>query len=185
MAQGVLAPPLTYGTVPAVVFVIFYQKMLSRSPIVGLVCCGLLLSLATSIAADGRYQRTKDGKTMVWNDDPTPGDVASWSGDRDSEGYADGFGTLTWYTGATREGKETLYAYYFGNMVRGKFNGPVNGHSKGVTNHALFAHGKRTTRWASGPTRSWAVPRPRTEPPVTPAAVVLARTEAQRPAEVN
>ena len=30
--------------------------------------------------AQGEYQRTKDGKTLVWNDDPKPGDVAAWSG---------------------------------------------------------------------------------------------------------
>jgi len=184
-AQGLLAPPLTYGTVPAVVFVMFYQRMFSRSAILILVCCGLLLPHATAISADGRYQRTKDGKTMVWNDDPVPGDVAAWSGDRDAEGYADGFGTLTWYTGVTRVGKETLYAYYFGNMVRGKFNGPVNGHSKGVTNHALFSHGKRTTRWASGPTRSWSMPRGNTEPVATPSPMVLARAEPEKPADFN
>jgi len=47
---------------------------------------------------EGTYQRTKDGKTMVWNNDPTPGDAATWFGDRDGEGYATKVGTLTWYT---------------------------------------------------------------------------------------
>jgi len=159
--------------------------MCSRSALLTLVCCGLLLSAASAISADGRYQRTKDGKTMVWNDHPAPGDLATWSGDRDAEGYADGFGTVTWYTGGTMQGKETLYAYYFGNMVHGKFNGPVNGHSKGVTNHALFLHGKRTTRWAAGPTRSWSMPRGRTEPVATPAPVVLAKAELQKAPDFN
>ena len=181
-AQGLLAPRLTYGTVPAVVFVMFCQKMFRQSALLALMCCGLLLPFASAVSADGRYERTKDGKTMVWNDDPAPGDVASWSGDRDAEGYADGFGTLTWYTGGTRE---TLYAYYFGNMVRGKFNGPVNGHSKGVTNHAVFSNGKRTTRWASGPTRSWSVPRGKPEPVRTPAPVVFAKAELEKPTEFN
>ena len=180
-----LAPLLTYGNVPAVAFVMVWQKMCSRSTVLSLACCGLLLSAATAISAEGKFQRTKDGKTTVWNDNPTPGDVASWSGDRDAEGYADGFGTLTWYTGASREGKETLYAYYFGNMVHGKFNGPVNGHSKGVTNHAVFAHGKRTTRWAAGPTRSWSIPRAKPEPVVTPAPVVLAKAEPQKALDSN
>jgi hypothetical protein len=50
--------------------------------------------------------------------------------------------------------KSDVYARYFGNMVRGKFNGPVNVHSNGKTGHAIFADGKRTSRWASGPAPS-------------------------------
>lgn len=141
----------------------------------------VLLSSAVAVAlADGNYQRTKDGKTVVWNDNPRPGDAAAWSGDRDRDGYAAGFGTLTWYSiGNGTEPKQTLYAYYFGNMVRGKFHGPVNGHSKGVTNHALFIDGKRTGRWAAGPVPSWRVPartneiaepeEPKAIPEITPA----------------
>jgi hypothetical protein len=128
-----------------------------------LFVCGALLVFANVAFGDGNYQRTKDGKTLVWNNHPKPGDEAKWSGDRDREGYASGFGTLTWYT--TRESEtgsanSALYAHYWGNMVRGKLNGPVNSHSKGKTNHAVFAEGVRTTRWAAGPAPSQIVAEP-------------------------
>jgi hypothetical protein len=110
---------------------------------------GGLLLFASFAFAQGDYQRTKDGKTFVWNADPKPGDEAAWFGDRDSDGYANGVGTLTWYTT-----KGNVYARYFGNMVHGKFNGPVNVHSSGKTEHAIFVEGQRTTRWAVGPAPS-------------------------------
>jgi hypothetical protein len=116
------------------------------------VCSALLLF--TSVAfGGGDYQRTKDGKTTVWNAEPKPGDEATWFGDRDGEGYATGAGTITWYTA-----KGNVYGRYFGNMVRGKFNGSVNVHSNGKTGHAIFADGKRTTRWAAGPAPSRSEP---------------------------
>jgi hypothetical protein len=126
-----------------------------------------LLVFANVAFGDGTYQRTKNGKTLVWNNDPKPGDEASWSGDRDREGYASGFGTLTWYTAWQEPGsaKSALYARYWGNMVRGKFNGPVNAHSKGKTAYAIFADGVRTTRWAAGPAPSWKVAHQLTKPP--------------------
>src|SRR6266571_2609463 len=108
--------------------------------------CGVLLSILAGAAfGAGEYQRTKDGKTIVWNDDPKPGDAAKWWGDRDKDGYASRVGELTWYTA---EG--TLYARYYGNMVRGKFDGPVNVHVKGRTGHAFFIDGRQMTRWAAG-----------------------------------
>lgn len=111
------------------------------------VCCALLLALASvALGAGGTYQHTKDGNTIVWNDHPKPGETADWSGKRDREGYATGFGTLIWYTVKGAE-----YARYFGNMVRGKFDGPVNVLSKGKTAHAFFVDGGRTTGWARGP----------------------------------
>jgi hypothetical protein len=130
-----------------------------------LFVCGALLVFANVAFGDGTYQRTKNGKTFVWNNDPKPGDEATWSGGRDGEGYAHGFGTLTWYTAKqeseTGSTKPTLYARYWGNMVRGKLDGPVNAHSKGKTNHAIFADGVRTTRWAAGtaPSRAGAQQR--------------------------
>src|SRR5689334_9630915 len=93
-----------------------------------ILCSGLLL-FAGTVSGAGEYQQTKDGKTQVWNNHPQPGDTATWSGDRDSDGYATGFGTLTWYTLETGlSDKPLLYARFFGNMVQGKFDGPVNVH---------------------------------------------------------
>lgn len=139
-----------FGGVPAVLFGIFAEL----SAVSGrfLFVCGALLLFGNIAFGDGTYQRTKDGKTIVWNNDPKPGDEASWSGGRDREGYARGFGTLTWYTAEQEPGsaKPALYARYWGNTVRGKLNGPVNVHSKRKTDHATFADGVRTTRWAAG-----------------------------------
>ena len=143
--------------------VVTFSRMMSLGGFGRSLVCGVVILCSAVLAhAEGKYQRTKDGKTVVWNEHPRAGDVASWSGRRDSDDYADGFGTLTWYrtenTGRT-ESKQTLYAYYFGNMVRGKFNGPVNSHSRGSTSHAVFSDGKLIGRWAAGPVKSWTMPR--------------------------
>jgi hypothetical protein len=127
-----------------------------------LLLCGALAVFANFAFGGGTYQRTKDGKTIVWNNDPEAADAANWWGDRDRDGYATGFGTLTWYKAQKQIGtgpkgrsvKYTVYARYFGNMVRGKFDGPVNAHSKGKTAYAIFTDGKRTSTWAAGPAPS-------------------------------
>jgi hypothetical protein len=111
-----------------------------------------LLLCATSVFGGGAYQTTKDGKVTIWNDEPKPGDAATWVGRHDKEGYATGFGTLTWYL--ERRNPPIIFARYFGNMVHGKFEGPVNAHSKGKTAHALFTGGGRTSPWARGPAPS-------------------------------
>jgi hypothetical protein len=161
-----------------------------------LFLCSVLLLFANGAYADGTYQRTKNHKTLVWNSDPKPGDTASWSGGRDKERYASGFGTLTWYTprqspptGAdVSPAKLIVFGSYFGNMVRGKFEGSVNVHSKGKTAHASFVEGKRTSRWASGtaPSRTRVAAETRAEPresagaePAPPAAGP-SRATAQR-----
>jgi hypothetical protein len=113
-----------------------------------LVCGGLLL-LASSSFAQGEYQQAKDGKTLIWNGTPKPGETATWDGDRDKENYATGFGALTWYTA---NGK--VYGLYYGNMAHGKLEGPVNVHTNGRTAHAYFADGGRVTGWARGPAPS-------------------------------
>jgi hypothetical protein len=105
--------------------------------------CALLASV--TLAAAGEYQQTRDGKTAVWNGSPKPGETASWAGARDKEGYATGFGTITWYTAQGAE-----YATYYGNMVNGKLEGPVNVHTGRRTAHAYFADGTRATAWARG-----------------------------------
>jgi hypothetical protein len=122
--------------------------------------CGALLPVFVGVAfGEGAYQRTKDGKTLVWNNDPKTGDAAAWFGDRDGEGYATKVGTLTWYTA-----NGAVYARYFGNMVRGKFDGPVNVHSKGKTDHAIFVDGQRTTHWVAGRAASLRVAQQPTKP---------------------
>ena len=125
-------------------------------------CCASLLILipAKGVLADGAYQRTEDRKkTFVWNNDPKPGDAASWSGDRDSEGYATGPGTLTWYrtqhafmTGSNLPGsKKTPISSYTGTMVRGKLSGNVTTVDHGKSYHATFADGHRKGSWVAGP----------------------------------
>jgi len=112
--------------------------------------CGALLGLAELATGNGIYQSTKNGKTLVWNSDPKPGDVATWSGDRDREDFARGFGRLIWYTAEPGSSKPELYARYWGRMVNGKFEGPVNVHSKRKTHHAIFIDGTRVTGWSPG-----------------------------------
>lgn len=110
--------------------------------------------------ADGTYQRTEDRKkTFVWNNDPQPGDIASWSGDRDADGYATGPGTLQWFraqrgfmTGSNIPArKRTPISSYSGTMVHGKFNGGVTTVDHGKTYHATFADGRKKGQWAAGP----------------------------------
>ena len=119
---------------------------------------GALMMFVSVASAGGAYQRTKDGKTIIWNNHPQPGETASWWGDRDDKGYANGFGTLTWYRAQQKADgdstKSSVYARYFGNMVRGKFHGPVNVHSSGKTAHAVFIDGERTSGWTAGPAPS-------------------------------
>jgi hypothetical protein len=123
----------------------------------------LLLGIAfvTRSYAGGAYQRSDDRKkTFVWNNDPQPGDTATWSGGRDAEGYATGPGTLTWSrfdrgfaTGSnvavTR--KRIPISSYSGTMKRGKFNGGVTTVDRGKTYHATFVDGQRKGNWAAGP----------------------------------
>jgi hypothetical protein len=89
----------------------------------------LLILLFTGAALAGQYQRTKDGRTLVWNENHKPGDLVSWSGKRDADGYATGYGTLTWYvpegaleTGSTPPRQEyKVSSRVSGTMVQGKF----------------------------------------------------------------
>ena len=159
------------------------QKILNVMARLLFISTGLLV-FATAALADGTYQRTTNGKTTVWNNAPKPGDEATWAGDRDDEGYATGFGTLTWYSTRQEDGdtKSTVYARYFGRMVRGKFDGPVNAHAKGKTNHALFADGVRTSRWAAGPVPSRRLAKSRIEP--VKVEKIAAEPAAAKPSQV-
>lgn len=136
--------------------------MNARSFIIG---SALLLCFATGAFGGGAYQRTKDGKTLVWNPDPKQEDAATWSGSRDSKRYATGQGTLTWYKIERRYGmgsrlpieKEIPVIRYSGNMVRGKFEGPVvTIDDQGKKSRATFADGARSDEWIadSGPAPS-------------------------------
>jgi len=120
----------------------------------------LILILAKGALADGAYQRTEDRKkTLVWNNDPKPEDTATWSGGRDSEGYATGPGTLNWFridrnfmTGSNIfVHKQTPISSYSGTMVRGKFSGEVMTVDHGKTYHATFVDGHKKGRWIAGP----------------------------------
>lgn len=111
--------------------------------------CSVWLGCAASAFSAGEYQQTKDGKTLVWNWTPREGETATWSGSRDADKYASGFGELTWYS--AQEGVDGLY---YGNMVHGKFEGPVNIHIRGRTAHAYFVDGGRVTAWSRGPAPS-------------------------------
>jgi hypothetical protein len=94
------------------------------------VYSGLLALLITGTAFAGRYQRTKDNKTRVWNENPKPGDLVTWSGARDAKGYATGYGTVTWFTPQNdletgshiaRQRHYTVSRSESGFMVHGKF----------------------------------------------------------------
>jgi ketosteroid isomerase-like protein len=98
------------------------------------VCSALLLFASVAYGA-GSYQRTRDRKTLVWNDSPKRGEEATWSGKRDKNGFATGSGTLTWYkvepTIVTGSNIPDARRYavvinrYSGKMVHGKFKGDV------------------------------------------------------------
>jgi len=110
--------------------------------------------------AEGSYQRTDDRKrALVWSDDPKPGDAATWSGDRDADGYATGPGTLQWsrvergfMTGSNIAArKQTPISSYSGTMVHGKFKGGVMTVKHGKPYHVTFADGHQKGRWIAGP----------------------------------
>jgi hypothetical protein len=119
----------------------------------------LLLTVVDLANGEGAYQRTRNGKVLVWNDHPNAGDEATWSGGRDRDGYARGFGQLTWFTKEKGFDKPQLYARYWGRMVDGKLDGPVNVHSQKKTHHAIFANGARVTHWTRGRSPSRMTPQ--------------------------
>ena len=140
-----------------------------------LVCLTLLLTLlfASGAYAGGTYQRTENRKkTLVWNNDPQPGDAATWSGDRDADGYATGPGTLQWsrvergfMTGSNIAGRKRIpISSYSGTMVHGKFDGGVTTVDHGKTYHATYSDGQKNGRWIAGPLISKA-DRGETAPP--------------------
>jgi hypothetical protein len=129
-----------------------------------LFICTALLLLVDAVNAGGIYQHTRDGRTLIWNNYPSPDNEATWSGSRDSKGFATGYGTLTWYkvqrpivTGSniasSRGGAVSgvMTNRYSGKMILGKFDGPVlNVDGRGKIFHATFVSGIKTTDWAAG-----------------------------------
>jgi hypothetical protein len=129
-----------------------------------LFICSTLLLFANG-AYGGTYQHTRDGRTLVWNHNPKRDDEATWSGGRDSNGFATGYGTLTWYkvqrpivTGSnippSRGGaaSSVVSNRYSGKMVRGKFDGPVlNIDASGKMFHGTFVNGTKAKDWVAGP----------------------------------
>lgn len=160
----------------------------------------LVLGASAVEGATGKYQRTQDRKALVWNSDPQPGDSATWSGERDDDGYASGYGTLTWYT--TKQAfttgsnipsaKPQVFAAYTGNMVHGKLDGAVNAVAKGKKSHATFAEGKKSSEWIAGhttikpgeatkKTATREVAKSETESAGSGSAVATERPTAQKP----
>jgi len=131
------------------------------------VCSAVLLFASVGYSA-GSYQRTRDGKTLVWTDLPKSGEEATWSGKRDKKGFAVGSGTLTWYkvvptfeTGSLIP--DTRHAVvvnrYSGKMVHGKFKGAVtyvdaNGRKRSVN---LPQHNRQSLRKKATPAQTPAV----------------------------
>jgi len=133
------------------------------------LCAALFLSMISaaytamiSTGNAGGYQKTKDGKTLVWNNHPDRGDEATWSGDRDERGRATGPGTLTWYRAAPKivtgsnipapKGPVSFLSRLSGTMSAGKFEGVVEMvNAAGRTYHTVFAGGNSNDDWEIGP----------------------------------
>jgi hypothetical protein len=93
--------------------------------------------------ASGIFQLTREGGTFVWNNYPRPGDEASWSGDRDAEGYATGNGSITWFK------RGIFTTRYTGRMIRGKLDGSVtNEDANGKKFHGTFSNGVKSADWS-------------------------------------
>ena len=130
-----------------------------------LFVCTTLLLFANGADGGGAYQHTRDRRTLIWNNYPRRDDEATWSGERDSNGYATGYGTLTWYrvqraivTGSNipsakgRTVGAVVINRYSGKMVRGRFDGPVvNVDASGKMFHGRFVNGTKANDWVAGP----------------------------------
>jgi hypothetical protein len=121
----------------------------SLRPRLILICCVLVAFAPGQTFAAGEFQKARDGKTMIWNWQAKAGDTADWSGGRDKDGYATGFGDLTLYN---TDGK--TFGLFYGKMAHGKFEGAVNVHTGSRISHAYFVDGDRVTTWARGAAKS-------------------------------
>jgi ketosteroid isomerase-like protein len=149
--------------------------------------CSCLLLFASVAYGAGSYQRTRDGKTLVWNDSPKRGEEATWSGKRDKNGFAAGSGTLTWYkvepTIVTGSNIPDARRYavvinrYSGKMVQGKLKGAVTYvDANGKRLQATFVNGgKRPVNRPSHNRRS-----PRKKATLAPTPAVTATLTAEQ-----
>jgi len=90
--------------------------------------------LAFSVSAHaGAYRRALFSGALIWSERPRTTEEATWSGKRDAQGYATGYGTLTWYsrermtvTGSSilRENRSAIVTRSSGYMEQGKFVNP-------------------------------------------------------------
>jgi hypothetical protein len=137
----------------------FFVLKASPNTLRNFLVYAVLLACATSAFA-GKYQKTLDKKSHIWNDDPKPGEECNWSGKRDRLDLADGPGTLTWYN--DEKGPRTRTQFFTerlhfvskitGTMLRGRWEGMVElMDADGHVSHALFDNGKLTTAWSEGP----------------------------------
>jgi hypothetical protein len=124
-----------------------------------------LLLFANGAYGGGTYQHARDRRTVVWNNNPRRDDEATWSGERDSNGFATGYGTLTWYkvqravvTGSNLPSSKgrvvgaVVISRYSGKMARGRFDGPVvNVDASGKMFHGTFVNGIKANDWMAGP----------------------------------
>ena len=154
--------------------------------------CSVLLLLANA-AYGARYQRTQDGKTLVWNNLRGVAQHATWSGGRDSAGYATGEGTLTWYRGelkvATDPSKplkegSVVVSRYTGKMVQGKFEGLVMKEQGGTTLYTTFVNGNKASYWSAEPTATPKTKEQRRTEPVRTKPVEAAAAEEPIPSPV-
>src|SRR5437868_12229554 len=148
------------------------------------VCSALLLFASVAYGA-GSYQRTRDGKTLVWNDSPKRGEEAMWSGKRDKIGFATGSGTLTRYkveptivTGSNipnaRRRHAVVISRYSGEMVQGKLEGVVTYvDANGKRLPATFVNGSRAGESAAAQS-----PSPRKKGTLAPIPAVTATPTA-------
>ena len=154
-----------------------------------LLMFGMLVLLGSAVYGAGSYQRTRDGRTIVWKDSPARGEEATWSGKRDKNGYATGSGVLTWYKAEPRivTGSNILnnrrYAvminHYAGTMTRGKFKGAVtyvSASGKPLSDSAnRSSRRKKATRTATGGLR--ASPPPKQIPTPSSEPIIVDRPE--------
>ena len=88
------------------------------------------------------YMTTIDGNAHIWNNSFQQGDQARWEGERDSQGFGTGEGTLSWF-------KNGSFQYsYSGRMVKGQLDGPVTTvDRRGNMGRGQYQNGKKSGRW--------------------------------------